>query len=261
MKRHLKIYIAFIKQNIKSIVEYRLDFLIGFFSTFLRQGSGILFVWMIFLNINDMKGWNFYEITFIYGMLSVSKSLFGLLYGGLWDFGNYVKQGEFDRVLLRPIPPLFYIMSNNINQSDIGELAIGIIILVTSIFKTRIDFGITEVIMLLIFIIGGTLIFSAIMLIAATLSFWMTDSKPIMLSFYSFSDFALYPLTIFNKFVAIALTWLIPYAFVSYYPANFFLDKGYKSISILSPFVALLLWFIALRFWNFGIKRYGSTGS
>ncbi len=259
--KYLKLYFEFVKQNIKAIMEYRADFFVGFFSTFMVQTSGILFVWVIFQNINDMKGWGFYEVTFVYGMLCISKALFGLFLGNLWDFGSTIRMGDFDRILLRPMPPLLHLAANKIHHNNLGEVAVGIVVVATSILKLKIHLGLTGTALMVIFVISGTLIFSAIMLITATLSFWMVNSKPITWAVFTISSFAQFPLVIFGKIVSIALTWIVPYAFVSFYPSTYFLDKGYGNMSLLSPVIALLLWIISLRFWKFGLKSYSSTGS
>lgn len=242
-------------------MEYRTDFFVGFVSTFAVQTSGILFVWVIFQNISDMKGWSFYEVTLVYGMLCLSKALFGLFLGNLWDFGYTVRMGDFDRILLRPLPPLFHLAANKIHHNNLGEATVGLIVLITSVVKLKIHLGLSGTILMVIFVLSGTLIFSAIILITATLSFWMVNSKPVTWAVFMVSNFAQFPLVIFGKIVTISLTWIIPYAFVSFYPATYFLDKGYGVMSMLSPVIALVLWVISLRFWKFGLKSYSSTGS
>ena len=102
---------------------------------------------------------------------------------------------------------------------------------------------------------------AAINLIAATSAFWTVNSHILMESVSSISEFALYPIMIYPKFIGFLLTWILPYAFVSFYPANYFLHKGLAIYSLFSPLVAVILWIIALKVWKFGLKNYTSTGS
>jgi len=259
--KYAKLYIEFLKQNIKAILEYRADFIVGFLSTLMIQTSGLLFVWIIFQNISNIKGWSFYEVTMVYGMLGLSKALFGLFLGNLWDFGSSIRMGDFDRILLRPMPPLLHLAANKIHHNNLGEAVVALVVMITSLLKLKIYLGPTDIFLMLLFIISGTLIFSSIILITATLSFWMVNSKPLTWAVYTVSNFAQFPLIIFSKVVAVGLTWVLPYAFVSYYPATHFLNKGYGGISLLSPVIALGLWIISLAFWKFGLKSYTSTGS
>jgi len=80
--KYIKLYIEFSKQSIKTNLEYRADFIIGVLSAILVQLSGILFVWLIFENIREIKGWSFYQVTFLYGLMSMSRGFFNLIIYG-----------------------------------------------------------------------------------------------------------------------------------------------------------------------------------
>jgi ABC-2 type transport system permease protein len=261
MVKYIKLYLAFVSQNIKSIMEYKVDFAVGILSTFLVQVSSFLFIWVIFQNVSEIKGWSFYEITLVYGLLTTTKSLFGVFMGPLWDFGYFIRQGHFDRVLLRPINPLFHLLSSRIHHHNLGEVAVGLALTVMSIFRLGLEFSFLDLLMLILFIISGTVIISAIMIITATSSFWLVHSKAIAWAVFETSSFALYPTKVFNKFIGVVFTWIIPFTFASYYPANYFLNKEYYYYSFLSPFIAVVLWFAAMKVWNIGLKNYTSTGS
>ena len=48
MKRLLKIYRMMLSQNIKALMEYRIDFIIGALSFMIDQAVGIGFIFIIF---------------------------------------------------------------------------------------------------------------------------------------------------------------------------------------------------------------------
>ena len=84
--------------------------------------------------------------------------------------------------------------------------------------------------------------------------------------YYNMTDFVEYPLTIFHRFIQIVLTVVLPYAFVTFFPALAILEKQDFSIfpqwtAYLSPFVAVVLFTIAYQFWFYGLRRYNSSGS
>jgi len=258
----MKLYYHFIKQNIKVMLEYRADFIIGALSTFMMQLSGILFIWVIFQNINDLNGWTFYEVALVYGVLTLGKSINHIFFDNLWVLGwQYIREGRFDRLLIRPISPLFHLIADRLQQDGFGHLIIGVIITVKSFMELDISLGVADILLLIVFIISSGGIFSAINLMTTTISFWVVNSNPFIWSVFSTHEFALYPLSIYGKFIRILLTWIIPYAFASFYPVNYFLDKGYGHLSLLSPGIAVILWIVALRVWQFGINNYSSTGS
>src|ERR1035437_310685 len=113
-----------------------------------------------------------------------------------------------------------------------------IVIVIKSIIALHLHFGILDVALLFLFVISGSVIMASLNLIAATSAFWTINSHIVIESVSSLSDFALYPIMIYPKFIGFLLTWIIPYAFASFYPANYFLHKGFAMYSFFSPLIA-----------------------
>ena len=129
MKRYLKIYFKFLKQYIKTLMEYKEDFIYGMIGFFLIQGTSIIFINLIFDNIQSLKGWSFYEIIFIYGFSQIPRGIDHIFTDYLWIFsGNSIVRGEFDRYLLRPLNPLFQVIAERFQPEGFGELVVGFIV-------------------------------------------------------------------------------------------------------------------------------------
>lgn len=262
LKKYIVLYIEFLKQNIKTMLEYKTDFVIGVFSTLVSQFYGIFFVWVIFENLKQIHGWTFYEITFVYGLLTLAKGIDMFFFDNLHALGiEYVKEGKFDIFMIRPISSLFQLVASHTQQDGIGLLILGAIVVSKSLSELKITLGPIDLALLFIFIISGAAIIAAINLIFATTGFKTINSHIIMASVNSFQEFAFYPIAIYPKVIGFILTWIFPFAFVSFYPADHFLNKEYGGLSILTPVIAVILWVIALRVWNWGLRNYESTGS
>ncbi|PLR66164.1 ABC transporter permease [Bacillus sp. UMB0893] len=263
LKRYAKLYYIFAKNHIKVMMEYRVDFFIGVISVMLQQFASIFFVKVVFDHIEQINGWSFYEILFIYGIAATGRSLHHIFFDNLWTLGwQYVRPGQLDRLLIRPINPLFHVCADRLQQDGLGQLAIGIIILASAFLHLDLAFGMFEWVMLVIMIISSGLIYIAINLFFATFSFWMIDSLPVVYAVFNLSEFAKYPLTIYNKTIRIFLTWVIPYGFTAFYPAAWFLDRtGYGYVGVVSPLIGVGAIAIAYIFWLFGLKAYASTGT
>lgn len=262
IRKHISLYGEFLKQNIKTMLEYKSDFIIGVFSTLLTQFYGIFFVWVIFENIKQIHGWTFYEITFVYGLLTIAKGIDMFFFDNLHALGfEYVREGKFDIFMIRPLSPLFQLVASHTQQDALGLLILGIVVITKSLAELKITLGFFDIVLLIIFVISGAAIISAINLMTATTGFKTVNSHIIMSSINSFQEFAFYPILIYPKFIGFILTWIIPYAFASFYPADYFLHKGFEVYSFVTPLIAVVLWVIALRVWKFGLSNYSSTGS
>jgi len=260
--KYVTLYIEFLKQNLKTMLEYKADFAIGVSSTLLTQFCGIFFVWVIFENIKQIHGWTFYEITFVYGLLTLAKGFDMFFFDNLNALGfEYVREGKLDIFMIRPISPLFQLVASHIMPDGIGLLILGGIVVTKSLAELKITLDLPQILLLIVFIISGAAIIAAINLIFSTTGFKTMNSYIIMSSVNSLQEFAFYPILIYPKFIGFILTWIIPYAFASFYPADYFLHKGFEHYSMLTPIIAIILWIIALRVWRFGLSHYSSTGS
>ena len=50
MKRYARIYVQFLKQYLKTLLEYKEDFIYGILGFFLVQATSIIFISLIFLD-------------------------------------------------------------------------------------------------------------------------------------------------------------------------------------------------------------------
>ena len=113
---------------------------------------------------------------------------------------------------------------------------------------------------ILFFSIIGAFIVGAINTIFSISSFWTYRSNEIIWSFYRMYTFTEYPITIYNKFIRILITVILPFAFVAYYPTMNYLGMD-KYMIYLSPIIMIILWIIAVKVWNWALNKYRSTGN
>lgn len=263
IKWYFKLYGMFLSQYIKAIMHSRTDFFIGFFAFFLIQFGGIAFLALVFRQIPSLLGWSFYELLFIYGFANIPRGIDHMFTDYLWILsGDVIVHGEFDRYLLRPIHPLFQIVAQRFQPDGIGEVIIGILLVIYASSQADISFTFGKIMLMLIMILLATLIYTSIKLFLASLAFWIKRSQSILFMFYSISDFAKYPITIYHKFIRTLITYIVPFALTAYIPASYFLGASSLLESLgLTALISLIAMTIALFTFNCGMKRYESAGN
>jgi ABC-2 type transport system permease protein len=261
-QRYLSLYGMFLKQRFKTLMEYRASFFIGAVSTVAQQSAGLLVVYVVMQQIPNLRGWSFDEIVLIYGLLLISRSLNHMFADNLWTVGRaYIRTGNFDRFLVRPINPLFHLLADRFCQDGIGYFVVGCLLVGRSFTTLNIPLTPLTIGYLLLTTVTGGVIFFALNLATATSAFWVMDSVPVTRIIFDYNEFAKYPITIYPQFVRVVLTWVIPYAFASYYPANVLLGRDTGVFILLGPVVAIVLTLVAYRIWLFGMRHYNSTGT
>jgi len=262
--RYIRIYKVFILQYLKTLMEYRTDFFIGMLSFFILQGSNLIFISLIFSRIPSLNGWSYHQVLFIYGLSQIPRGLDHLFTDNLWLLANsYVRSGQFDKYLLRPINPLFHLIAERFQPDAFGEILIGIIIFTFSYIKLGLSFTIVQWLLLFVVILTGVVIYTSIKLIGSSLALWTKRSQHFLFIVYQLADFSSYPMSIFSQMIKTILTFVIPFAFVSFIPASYFLGIPAMSHTVLKCCsVAFILWFISYHVvWKSGLKAYESTGN
>ena len=261
MKRYLSLYGHFLRQQIMELAEYRLSFTIGLVAIFLVQGASLATLWVTMRQVPSLNGWTLQQVLLIYGLVIFSRSCTQMFTERIWVLGYYIRLGDFDRLLVRPINPLFHLLANGFNTEAVGNFLLGGTLIVTTgralgIFESPFNIG-----YLVVSVASGAVIFFSINLITGVSAFWITDSIPVMGAVFENYLFAHYPLTIYPRAIRIMLTWIIPYGFASFYPASFLLGRDIGPLVWISPLVAVVLVAIGYRLWLVGLRRYVGTGS
>ena len=262
--RYIRIYKVFILQYLKTLMEYRTDFFIGMLSFFVLQASNLIFISLVFSRIPDLNGWSYNQVLFIYGLSQIPRGLDHLFTDNLWLLANsYVRSGQFDKYLLRPINPLFHLIAERFQPDAFGEIIIGISIFTYAYLQLGLAFVFVEWLLLILVILAGIVIYTSIKLIGGSLALWTKRSQHFLFIVYQLADFSSYPMSIFSQFIKAILTFVIPFAFVAFIPASFFLGMPVIEHTVITCcLVAVILWFVAYQIiWKSGLKAYESTGN
>ena len=83
-----------------------------------------------------------------------------------------------------------------------------------------------------------------------------------MVIMFRFKDFAKYPSNIFNGVFKFIFTFIIPIAFVAYYPSLVFVTPDHiPLLTWLSPLIGVGFFYLSYKFWMLGVRKYDFTGS
>lgn len=260
--RYIKIYSILLMQDIKSKMHFSVDFLVSIFGIFITNFSGALSLWIIFDKVNLLKGWSYYEILFFYGFSILSITPSSLLFDNVWNISRVVHTGDFIKYCFRPVNILFYYISEVFNITALGDIIFGAAILIYSIYHLNIKITVLGVVAFIFILICSSLIMSGIFILASSTAFWIYNCHSVLIFVNKFKDFARYPVTIFNGFFKVLISFIIPIAYISYYPSLLFIDGFFSSpLALLTPFVGIVFFLISCKIWLIGAYRYEGTGN
>ncbi|MBZ5501995.1 MAG: ABC-2 family transporter protein [Acidobacteriia bacterium] len=261
--RHAMLLAEYFMQYAKVRVSYRGDFFISLATSFAATIFALAFVVVLFQKVPQLAGWRFEEVLFLYGFSLVPYGLFNVLSLNLYDFGNdYIIEGKFDRVLLRPVSSLFQVLFQTFRIEALQEVATGVYCMGWAAHRLHLAWTPGKVALLLFFGLCAAVIYVSVFLILTTVSFWFEDRIGIHPPVWNLIAFGRYPLSIYSGAVQFFLCWVIPFGLASFYPSVRLLGRTVTpEYTAFVPVVAAAFLTLAIALWNFGSRHYASTGS
>lgn len=134
--------------------------------------------------------------------------------------------------------------------------------MIIALVKLNIIWNFSKIITLFLMIIASILIFFGLFVITASYCFITIQGLEIRNLFTDGGkNLAQYPIGIYKKGVMFIFTFIIPYAFINYYPLLYFIDKSTNILYMLSPLLVFVFLIPCLLSFKIGLKHYSSTGS
>jgi ABC-2 type transport system permease protein len=228
----------------------------------------ILGVYALFHRFGAVGGWSFGEAALFYALVNITFSIADLLTRGFEVFGpEFVRTGNFDRVLLRPRTAALQLAGYEVRLSRLGRFIQAFAVLILASRLIPIDWDAAKVALALWTIVGGVALFGGILVLQATLAFWTVESLEVAnVLTYGGVQAAQFPLNIYAAWFRRLLTFGVPLSSVAYYPVIAILGRPdplgapdwLLPLTPVAGFVFLALSFVA---WRAGVARYASTGS
>lgn len=259
---------VYTKTTAKSWFQYRVDAVLRSLAVFLRESTGIIVIYFTLLKFDELNGWNIYELLFLFSLLFLTYGIMIIFFTGLRDFGGTVRRGNFDRFILRPRGLLFQIIFANADWfAAIGHGGLGLVLFLLSAGRVGIVWNASTVLYYLFTVAGGVLIQGAVFLLLAALNIYLLETNSLKeLLYWNMRKFAGYPISIFHKAIQFIMIYIMPFAFVNYFPAQYLLRKDdmadYPKIFMyLTPAIGIVMYLLTYLFWRFSVRFYKSSGN
>jgi ABC-2 type transport system permease protein len=255
--------------QIRSQLQYKSSFMLDILGTATTSLLSIFTVYLVFQEFQDLAGWTFLEIAFLFGMAETSFGIMDMVFSGFdpQAFGQSIRRGTFDQLLLRPINLSIQVLGSRFIIRRIGRILQGIIVLLLVISELHIIWTPGKLFYIPIVLISQVIFFGSLFIIGATITFWTIESIEVVNVFtYGGTEMISYPMSIYPDWMVRFFTFIIPAIFLNYYPAIYILERLELSslpqiFPFLSPLASIMLFVLAHLIWKVGIRKYQSTGT
>ena len=247
-------YIAF---NLRAGMEYRTSFFVQIFGM-IANNTGFAIFWMLLYQRigSAIRGYAFSDVMFLWALASAGFGMSVVFLGNSGMISRIIYRGELDVYLLQPKPVLPNLLASRMVASGWGDLAYGILLFFISQHVT-----LGGLALFLLFAVLMCLVFTALKVIYHSLTFFFGNAEDfaVMANEVTLS-MTLYPGSIFEGPVKIALFTLFPAGVIAYIPVSLFrsFDPARLLLVIAADaafvLVAFLVFARGLRFYESGSR-------
>lgn len=258
----MKLYLKFLGIHIKSAMQYKLSFLLITIGQFLISFNALIGIYFLLNLFHEVKGYSLSEVILCYAIVLMAYTIAEVFMRGFDTFAGTIRNGEFDRILLRPRSSVLLVLLNRMELTRMGKMLQATGMLIFGIKNSGIVWTASKILTLILMVFSGSIIFGCLFWIYASICFFTLEGLEVMnILTDGAREFGKYPLNIYGKEILKFSTFIIPYALFQYYPFLYLTGRSSNRLFSLLPLVACIFIIPCYLLWRYGIRHYKSTGS
>jgi ABC-2 type transport system permease protein len=260
-------YLLLVRMWMRASSQYRVSLILTTLAQFLTTCLDLIALLIIYTQVKTLAGFTLAETLYLYGTTRLAFALSDVVASGVESLATMIRLGNFDLVLIRPVSSLAQVLADQFTPKRFGKLVAPIVTLGWALDELPVHWTVLKAAVCVGTVVAGFVIYCALWVLTGCISFIAVDAQEVANSFTYGSEFATeYPLTIFGRPLGLALTFVLPVAFVTWQPSLYVLGHadpfglpGFLRFS--SPLAAAALTGLAALAWRACIRHYRSTGS
>lgn len=244
-------------------MAYPFNFYLAIVMKTFRIAIILIFFKAIYLKVNNISGWNFAGVLFIFATFSLVDFVMSVTFfrNLIFWFSRRLNKGNFDFEIIRPVNSQFINAFRTFDFMDLTTIVPIAILYWYALSKMAITLSAVDVLLYLILVANAILFIYSFTLFLATFNFWTIQPTGLGRFAAGITWMARYPADIFFGSWRIVFSYIFPIAFIATWPAKAFLGTlNWQNIVYSLVFTTVFFW-VANRFWNFGLKHYSSASS
>ncbi|WP_133249881.1 ABC transporter permease [Brachybacterium endophyticum] len=260
-------YAALLQGTWRSMRVHRVNLVVTFLGSAALQGTQLAFIGVLLHAFGAIAGWSVGEVALLYGLRLTAHGVCTINFGQHRGSAQAIRNGEWDRYLLRPVSPLVQMLTRYFNPGTIGDLVLGLAILVTAAQLVDVTWTSGRILYLVLAAVGGGLVEAGLQIGISGLDFrWGPVTRIKDTIDRVLTDFGAYPMSIFGTVGNWLLTFLVPLAFMAYLPMTVLLGRTDELVvpllfAQLSPFVGPLVLRAGILVFSRMSRWYSSPGN
>ncbi|WP_340022735.1 ABC-2 family transporter protein [Paenibacillus sp. FSL K6-1096] len=260
--RYLKLYRLFIVQSFIKMVTYRINFFMVFITNLSFFSVQLLFMQLIYSNVDSLAGWTKYEMFFYIGTFNIIDSLwvFGPFFN-LMHIPGMIRSGSLDYYITKPVNSQFLISLRNADMGSIISALAGVGMIAFAIIQGGLEITFASSLLYIVSILHALLIQYSVYFIFTCLSFWLVKADFVDSIHGILCYFSTRPLDIYKGVIRFVLTYILPYGLALTVASKSAIKAIQFHEYIIFLVISWAIFGVSIIVWKFSLKHYSSASS
>ena len=245
-------------------VQAQLTYRLGSFGFLLGKMIRLLFffafVIAIFDHVKSVAGYSLVETALFFLTFNLVDMAAQILFRGVYGARRVVTEGDFDFYLIQPCSPLFRMIFSNVDFLDLVTI-VPVLAMIGMVFARLPPAGAGRYLAYGALTVNAVVLVFAIHVLVAGLAVRTQELENAIWIYRDVMFMGKFPVDVYARPVRWALTFGIPIAVMTTFPAKALLgilSPAWTAYSVLLSAAAVAL---SLRFWRGCVARYTSSSS
>lgn len=259
--RYLRLLGASFSLSLRQEMAFRTNLFFQIMMTAISIVSGLAVLGVVYTQTQTLAGWSQGESVVLLGTFQIVGGIFQTFIASnlIW-FAGQVKDGKLDHVLVQPVPSLFMVSLGKCAPLALSQVVMGLVIIVLGLRELNALPSFWGLSGWLVLVVVGVVVAWATRVLTCSLAFW-APSMELDVFYSALWQFGRYPVTIYQQPLRFSLTYILPLAFLSTFPASVLLGRADPLLPVLGIAISGVAIALVQLVWRTGLRRYTSATS
>jgi ABC-2 type transport system permease protein len=260
MKRYFKVLRLFWATSIAAEMEYRSNFAIAALSSLGNLVGSLFGLFLFYRTGYTFQDWNWYEALVVLGIFTLLQGFSATcLVPNLNRIVRHVQEGTLDFILLKPISSQFWLSTYSVSPWGLPDVSFGLGLIVYAGY--HLGLGWHNYVLGCVPILFGFLSLYSLWFILGATSIWFVKIYNVTEVLRGLVEAGRYPVVAYPAAYRFFFTFVIPVTFLTTVPAQAMLNRITWDWGLGAVGLAIALFLISNRFWQFALRFYTSASS
>lgn len=257
MLRYLRLFGRFARVELQYELAYRVNLLLELIEMLVVIASSVGAVLVLFSYTTEMNGWSLSRMMVLLGVYYVVQGIQELIFSpSITRLMEHVRLGTLDFTLLKPADAQFMASLRHLEIVQVAQAVLGVAVVAVGLDRMGNSLTPGGGLAFALMLACGMVLVYSMLLVLATLSFWLVRIDNLMAIFWAFVDAGRFPVDIYPGWLRVTLATAVPIGVAVTFPAQAVvgaLDTQAFFATVVGTAVAFLF---ARWFWQRGLMSY-----